>query len=180
MEGGTIADGAINPHPPPHQHYQAPADRQAESGAAVLSRRRVVNLAEGLEQPIQSVRRYANARITHGKVKLDRHGRARVGGGNVGRRGESDFDGHVAAGSEFDGIAQKIDQNLAQARHVPDDHRGHGVVHLTAQIDLLFRRAGRQQVERVFDAGADVEGLFLQFEFAGFDFGKVEDVVDDS
>src|SRR5204863_10075140 len=27
--------------------------------------------------------------------------------------------------------------------------------------------------------GANVEGLFFQLEFAGFDFGKVEDIIDD-
>ena len=53
------------------------------------------------------------------------------------------------------------------------------VVHLVGQVELLLRRLGGQQVERVLDAGAQVEGSALQFELAGFDLREVEDVVDD-
>ena len=37
----------------------------------------------------------------------------------------------------------------------------------------------RQQVQRVLDAGAQIERLALQLQLAGFDLGEVEDVVDD-
>ena len=50
---------------------------------------------------------------------------------------------------------------------------------MVGQVNLLFRGARGQQVERVLHAGADLERLFFQFELAGFDFGKVENVVDD-
>src|SRR5205085_3512224 len=52
------------------------------------------------------------------------------------------------------------------------------VVHQVGQIDLFFSGPGGQQVERILDAGANVERLLFQFEFSRFDFRKVEDVVD--
>src|SRR5213594_1880616 len=74
MESGTFADSAFDPHPTSHQQRQALADGQAESATAVLSRRRGVHLAEGLEEPIHPVGRDTNAGIPNGKVQLDRRG----------------------------------------------------------------------------------------------------------
>src|SRR6185436_13828644 len=54
-EAAALARRALDPDPAAEHFSQAAADRQAETGAAVLPRRRGVDLAERLEQPIEPV-----------------------------------------------------------------------------------------------------------------------------
>ena len=96
-----------------------------------------------------------------------------------GRRKRFDLDDDLAGGGEFDAVAEQVDEHLAQPGHVAEDLRRHAVVHLVGQVELLFRRLGGQQIQGVLDARAQVEGLVLQFELAGFDLGEIQDVVDD-
>src|SRR5437764_11158260 len=109
---------------------------------------------------------------------LDERGGARIGRG-LRWPAKSYINRHIAARSELDGITQEINQDLAEPGDVADDRWRHFVVHQVGQVDLFFSGPSSQQVERIFDASANVEGLLFQFEFARFDFGKIEDVVDD-
>ena len=54
-----------------HQLGEPPADREAEPGAAVPAGRRGVGLAERLEQPVDAVRRDADAGVADGEVEPD-------------------------------------------------------------------------------------------------------------
>ena len=55
----------------------------------------------------------------------------------------------------------------------------HVVFHQISQVELLLGGPRTQQIKGVFDAGPHVERLLFQLQFAGLDFGEVEDVVDD-
>ena len=50
IEARALAGLTLNPHAAAHQLGQAPADRQAQAGAAVLARGALLGLTEGLEQ----------------------------------------------------------------------------------------------------------------------------------
>src|SRR6266850_1756180 len=86
---------------------------------------------------------------------------------------------HLAVGREFDAVAQQIDQNLAQPGDVAEHPAGDAVVHLVNQLKILLRSLGGEQVEGFLDATADVKSAFLEVKLAGFDLGKVQNVVGD-
>ena len=50
---------------------------------------------------------------------------------------------------------------------------------IVGNIQALFDRLGRDQVEGALDHFAQVEGLVLQVHLPGFDLAEVQDVVDD-
>ena len=72
VEGGALALDALHPHRAAHQLGETLADGEAEAGAAVLARRRRVELAELLEQLVRPVGRDADAGVAHGEVDLVR------------------------------------------------------------------------------------------------------------
>ena len=63
---------ARRPGLPAHEFGQAAADREPQPGPAVAPARRGVDLAEGLEQRTEAVRRDPDARVTDREVVLDR------------------------------------------------------------------------------------------------------------
>ena len=84
-----------------------------------------------------------------------------LGGNGLGRfhaHGEHDF----AALGELDGVAQQVDEDLAQARGVAADDLRHAVGDFIEQVEALLRGLGGQQVERALDAIAQHEGLAFQ------------------
>ena len=80
---------------------------------------------------------------------------------------------------ELHGVAEQVDQDLPQARHVADDRFGRIRIDDVGQVQALLGSARGQQIERALDALAQVEGLILQFEPVRLDLREVEDVVDD-
>ena len=86
---------------------------------------------------------------------------------------------HFALGRELDGVGQQVDEDLAQPRHVAHQRLGRAVFDQVGQVEVLFLRARRHQVERVFDTAAQVEHLLLELELAGLGLRMVEHVVDD-
>ena len=51
-------------------------------------------------------------------------------------------------------VGQQVDENLPQARGIAADGLRHAVGDFVQQVEALFRRPGRQQVERALDAFA--------------------------
>ena len=97
--------------------------------------------------------------------------------GAVRRRIDLDHD--LALAGELDGVADEVDQDLPQPGDVADQDLGDGIVHQVGQVKVLLGRLGGQQVQGLLDAGVEFEGMMFQLEFAGFDLGEIEDVVDD-
>ena len=95
------------------------------------------------------------------------------------RAGGLDFDDHFALVGELHGVADQIDQNLPQPGDVADQDLGNGIVHQVGEVEVLLGGLGRQQIQGLLDAGVELERVVFQLQFAGFDLGEVEDVVDD-
>ena len=79
---------------------------------------------------------------------------------------------------ELDRVAQQVDEDLAQPGLVAPRQGRHAGGDFVEQVELLFGGFGGENVERALDAFAHGEFLVLGVEAAGFDLGKIEDVVD--
>ena len=187
MEGGAFAGIALDPDLAAHQLGQAFADGQAQPGAAVVASGGGIHLLERFEEAVLPVQRDADAGVAHGEMEqpLFRVAEKSVscswpnGMLRAPCAGGGDFDDDFALVGELHGVADQIDQDLPQPGHVADQDLGNGVVHQAGEVEVLLGGLGRQQIQGLLDAGVEFEGMVFQFEFAGFDLGEVEDVVDD-
>ena len=96
--------------------------------------------------------------------------------GAVRRRLDRDRD--AAGFGELDGIADQVEQHLAQAGGVADDAVRGCVVDERGDFDALGMGARRQQLDHVLDQRAQRERLDVEIEPARLDLGKIEDVLD--
>jgi hypothetical protein len=74
-------------------------------------------------------------------------GRSRLG---LRRQG----DDNLTLGGEFNGIAQEIPEDLAEAGEVADDGRGQAGFDVQDQLHLLVQQARHTQIQGLFDADA--------------------------
>ena len=154
-----------------HHFGEAPADREAESGAAEIARGARVGLHEGLEQTPLFVGGDADAGVAHREFQLFQFA-------TLPER--FDFQRDFAAGGELDRVGKQVVDDLGNAQAVA------GVCRRNARIDAVFEQqtlarsefgvdgggARRQRLQR-YRLGAD-------FELAGFDFREIKNVVDEA
>ena len=81
-------------------------DRQPQAGAAVLSRRRGIDLRKRLEQPVLFFRSDADAGVGHGEVQRHVVIRSRL---------DLDMHDHLASFGELDRVASQVDHDLPQS-----------------------------------------------------------------
>src|SRR4051812_16272813 len=107
MESAALSDFAFKPNAAAHEFDEPSANIQAESGAAVFSRGRVIGLREGFENQFLLLLGDSDSRIGHREMKS---GALRVlePGANLDRDG--------AALGELQRIAKQVDKNLPQTR----------------------------------------------------------------
>ena len=127
---------------------------------------RTVHLAEPLEQAVDPIGRDAGTGVAH----LDGQalGRLIVGGAQ----------GHVALDGEFHGVADQVEQHLAQTVGVEGDQQARGRRVLQVERQVLGGRLRDKQIQR--RAGQRLQGdrLGPEGDLAGLQFREVEDVVD--
>ena len=117
VEGRAAArPGAFHPHRAAHQLGQPLADGQAQAGAAVLARGAAVGLAELLEQPA-----HASARSCRCRCRAPRS----AASSRRSRALDAHRQHHLAGFGELDGVAEQVEQDLAQPRDVAVDRRRH-------------------------------------------------------
>jgi hypothetical protein len=87
---------------------------------------------------------------------------------------------HAPGFREFDCVADQIGQNLLQAQGVALDGLGRFRVDVHQQLDAFFGGLGDEYLHDPVKDFVEPERPFFQFELAGFDLGKIQDVVDDS
>ena len=151
---------------------EAMGDGESEAGAAVFAGGGGVDLAEGLEEPVLAFERDADAGVAHREAKpLGLVGR---GGGETGRADEN-----LAVLGEFDGVGDEIDEDLANAEGVADEERRDVVGDLLMDAEGVGGGRGDGDVDGFADTAAKVEGRAFEFDAPLFDFGEVEDLVDD-
>ena len=80
---------------------------------------------------------------------------------------------------ELHRVAEQVQEDLAQPRHVADDRRRDVALEQVGGVEMLLDGARGDEVERRLDAFAQVERLRLDVHPAGLDLREIEDVVDD-
>ncbi len=89
-----------------------------------------------------------------------------------------DGDHHLALLRKLDGISEQVEEDLAEPSGVPTDCVGHIRVKQASEIHSFVEPALGQQVHCLVHGGAQIEVEEFEGQLAGFDFRKVEDVVD--
>ena len=89
-----------------------------------------------------------------------------------------DVNDDFPAAGELDGVADEVDNDLPQPTGVADEFVGHIRRDMHGQLQPLCGRAGRQRVQCCAERFPQVERQLLQLQFAGFDLGEVENVVE--
>ena len=183
---------ALDPNLATHEGTEPLADGETKAGAAIFARGGGVDLREQLEQQLPFFLRDADAGVPHGDLDAAGFGQGgcrtgcggwhsagtlvRAGRGHL-RRGH--LDGDAAAGGEFHGVVQEVDDDLAQPGDVAHNPGRHARVGEVGEVDVLDRRLHGEHVERLLDASGQLEGLPLQLHHARFNLREVEDVLDD-
>ena len=80
---------------------------------------------------------------------------------------------------ELDGVVDQVEQDLADARRVAQQGGGRRIGQGQPQVQVLFQCARLKQRGHPLRQRCGREGDLFDGQFAGLDFGKVEDVVDD-
>ena len=153
-----------------HQLDEHAGDRQAESRAAVAARGRAVELGVDGEDSRRIFSGQADARVRDFEADAD--------------AGTLDLemvraDDHLPRIGEFHGVADEVDQHLAQPAGVTHHELGHVWTHVQDQLDAFVGRGFRKKLDRFFDDVARAEIDCLQLYAPGLDTREIEDVVDD-
>ena len=162
-----------------HQLDELTRDRQTQAGAAVAPRHALMHLGEGGEQPRHRLRRDADAGVAHLEDEVMAHTVSRIAVRGLGGRQQTQIDRHLAALGELDRVRDQIAQHLAQPQRIGTHHRRQLITGLRDQLQPLFVRTWRQQLQRVVEQRMQAELGGDQLEPAGLDLGEVQHVVDD-
>ena len=131
---------------------------------------RVVGLLERAVQALDLLRVHANATVLHPQVQLG----GAVAGPPLGPQQ------HMALFGEFDGVAQQIEHDLAQAQRVGAHPIGFAHIQVAVQMQAFVVGRLGQQGAAVFQGVQQGKGLFLELKLAGLELAEVQDVVDDA
>ena len=91
----------------------------------------------------------------------------------------ADVEGHLPGFGELDGVAQQVEQHLAQTPRIAPQFERHFRANQRDDLQSLGLGVLRQDLDCAFHGLADVEVQRLEIELAGLDLGEVQDVVDD-
>ena len=81
---------------------------------------------------------------------------------------------------KLDGVADQVDQHLAQAQRVANQCGGHIGADVKQQFQPLVLRPDDAQIGQVFHHVFQMELCRLEAHFAGLDLGEIKNVVDDA
>ena len=172
----ALADRAFHAEFAAHPADELRRNGQAEAGAAELAGDGAVRLGEGLEDGPLLLERDADAGVGNGEAQEGLRGfpaRVRRAAGRRNLQHDRAFAG------ELDGVADEVDQDLAQPPGVADDVGGHLGIDHPPQGELLRGRPGQEHAHDVADAVVHVEGNAFDLDLPRLDFREVEHVVDD-
>ncbi len=166
----TLALHAFDADLAAHHFDDALGDRQAQTSAAELSRGRGIDLGERLEEPGHSFFGDADAAVADAKPE---------NGMGIGPVFQFGIDDDFAALGEFQGVADEVKDDLAQAGGIAADQRGTSRPDATRQFDFLLFGALAEHLHDAFDDLMEIKVGGVEFKLSGLDFGKIEDVVDE-
>ncbi len=151
-----------------HQLSQRPRDHKPQTRAAIVAGRRTVPLPEPLEQGGLRLHRNPDAGVFD--FKADAPAPVLV-------LGDGDTNLHPTGRRELHGVADEIEQSLAQAHGI---HLNPAVGHRCPDIQpqALGLRLGPQQPHHTLQGVDDVDRFGAQFQAPGLDLGEVHDVIE--
>jgi len=85
----------------------------------------------------------------------------------------------LAAFGELDGIADQVQEHLAEAAGIAEQSLGDGCWRLERKLKPFLLSSDGASFQYLLQAFPKLERNLLNFQFAGLDFLKVEDVIDD-
>jgi hypothetical protein len=165
-----VSEGALDANLAAHEFDQLFGDGEAESGSAVFAGGRAVDLGEGLEEVGQGFLWDSEAGVAHGEQEGD------VVGGVVGA---GHLDDDLALIGELEGVDDEVGQDLAKTARVPAESVGHISFNEGYQFDVFGLGAVGEDFDGGIERVAQVKIEVFEVEFTGFEFGEVEDIVDD-
>src|SRR5262249_18526258 len=145
---------------------------QPQTGAAIPACGRCVLLLEGPENALLLVEGNADAGVAHGEPQGDLLPGVAAG--------DSHPDFHFAVLGELDAVADQIEENLRQSAGVADQGVVDVGVHFTDQLQPFLVCPHGKSPQRVSDFRPQRKVSRIQFQLSRFDFGEVEQVVDDA
>ncbi len=176
LEDRAFAGRAAHLQIAAEQARHAPADRQAQAGAAVFARGGGVDLFERGEDLVQLFLRDADAGVEHFEQQRLRRRQIRSARRDAVRTAQAQGDAAVLG--ELEGVGQQVGEDLLQLGAVRAQglRQSLGLLHPQRQAALFRHRpeAALADAEHVGDG--DLLGQHLHL--AGLDLGQVEDVVD--
>ena len=166
-EAAALAGRAVQAHFAAVQARKPRNEGQTQAGALILAGQAAVDLDEGLKEPGLILQRDADAGVADGEAQ------PLCAGIGVDREADAS-----ACGSEFDGVAEQVDQDLLETARVGvDDGRRHAQVR--GDGDGFAGGGGFDELQAGGADGVDGQRLHLQAQLARFDLGEVQDVVDE-
>ena len=168
---GAAAGPVAHADRPSHEFHQLLGNRQPQPGSSIPSGIGRVGLTELPEQRTQLL--YRNTRAAVGYADPQPRPwpvlRFAIDGGQ-----------DRSGAAELDSVSHQISHHLADSPRISDQAaRQRGRV-LQDQIEVLLGRLGREHFVDFFQYRTEVECQTFDGQLAGFDLGKIEDVVDDA
>src|ERR1039458_2884794 len=162
------------------QGNELSADREAQSGAAVLAGSYAVGLGEGLEDAHLQLRGHADAGVADLKC-----GHVASSSELVVRRTPTILrpahaHGHLSALGKLEGVGEEVGQYLAQAVGVGGDGRCNAGQDFHREGQVLLVGDG---AELVLEGFLEIDQLYvadLERDGARFDLGEVKDIVEEA
>jgi len=153
-----------------HEFDELFGDGQSEAGAGGAADGAGVDLAEGFEQAGEIGGGDADAGVGDGEAQE---------GVGVVLGFDLDAQPDLAVVGELDGVADEVGEDLAEADGVDFDVPWDGGGDPAEQVEVFGLGALGEEVERGFDELEKVGVGRAEGHLARFDFGEIEDVVDD-
>ena len=135
-EGAARARLAVQADGAAERLHQAPADGQAEPGAAEAGADRGIGLGEALEDARMRLRRHADPGIRHLQPQPHAALRPHRAGAHQ----------HAAEARELDGVADQVEQDLLDVAAVPAERERRPGIDMEAKRSPFAPRGGEQDV----------------------------------
>src|SRR6185437_3518694 len=111
----------------------------------------------------------ADSRITDGKAN---------GSGDISVGIVRDANDNGTFVGKFESIADQIDQYLCQTGRVTDQMTRHIPIYMTGKLQTLLVGAHCHDIDGLVDDFVQVESDGFQLQATGFDFGKIQNIID--
>ena len=170
---GTFSVFAFHADGSAHQIQQVMGDGQAEACAFHRAVPVQIHPLEFCEEFRDIFLPDADARIPDGDFQRD------FSAGGVVLLKAAHPEGHRTFVGIFQRVAEKIGDDLAHADLVTVKGVGDGTVHIQPVLQSLFPGTEGDHAADIIQEGGELIAAFGDFHFSGFDFGEIEDIVDD-